>query len=69
MKLYEYIVTSTHSTEVYKGYRYYKNVKEAKREIGIYGMELVRLRAVAEDEYISDDIIDGAKKELLERLI
>lgn len=69
MKLYESIVTYTNSTEVYKHYNYYKNIKEAKREIGIYGMELVRLRVVADDEYISDDIIELAKKELLGRLI
>ena len=68
MQLYEYIVTYDNSKEIYKDYRYYKSVKEARKEIGCFGMDLIRLREVKEDEYISDEIKEDAKKELIARV-
>ena len=68
MKLYEYIVTYNNSTEVYKDYRYYKDLKEAKKEIGYFGMDLVRLREIKEGEYIDSDIRANAKEELIKRV-
>lgn len=64
MKLYEFILTIENSTEVYKDYRFFKSLKECKKYIESFGMDIVRVRKVSDNEYISSPIIESAQKEL-----
>lgn len=44
MKLYEFIMTYPNTKEVYKDYRYFKSLKECKKYLESYGMEVVRIQ-------------------------
>ena len=70
IKLYEIIMTQDLSTEVYKVYRYFKNLKEAKAYMYTYGMELVRTREIdTKSCYVPSEILEQAKEELVERTL
>ena len=65
MKLYEFILTYNNSKEIYKDYRYFKSLKDCKKYLESYGMEIVRIKEV-KDIYDSE-ILKSAKEELENR--